>query len=300
MELGHRQRHDRVARHRPDGPQQQDALLALLRRSVRGRGPPHRRPAERGGRERDPGPEPIAELAHEVLEGAAVAVPTDHHAPPMVVPEQLAPERRAVAYEHGVVPGDGHQRADEHGDPEPVDELRAPEPPPAPPEHQVRGEHDHRQAEPGEPLGEHGDPAQDRGQVEVERRPVAGAGHEPEHQREAEPVRDHRHHAVHGHVPTAPREHDAQLHRVDDQLRDDRDREQRGRAVAERVIGEAPEPPPAPRQRHVVVVEQGHRAERERHGHRPHERHVRHRLARDEAIHRRRGDHDRGEEARAA
>ncbi len=62
------------------------------------------------------------------------------------------------------------------------------------------------------------------------------------------------------------------------------------RAVEQSVVRPGEAAAPAPRQQLVAIVEQGHRAQRQRHRHRADEGHVGHRLARHQAVHRRRRD----------
>ena len=119
-------------------------------------------------------------------------------------------------------------------------QLRAPQPPPVPGEAEVGEEDDHRQPQPGEPLGQHRQAAQHRRDVEVERRLVARAAPQDE-----EGERSRRCTAASPRRPAASRRalRQGNVQRswieVDDQLRQRDQREERRPPVEERVVGPA-------------------------------------------------------------
>jgi len=95
-------------------------------------------------------------------------VAAQHHAPPVVVAEQLVPEGPPVFGNHGVVPGrrdhgDHHDRQQHRGQ-----KLRASQPLPVPGEEQVSDENDYGQAQAGKALGQHRQAAQHGRNIEVE------------------------------------------------------------------------------------------------------------------------------------
>ncbi len=284
MELRDREGDEGVGRHEPDRAEPEEPLAA------HGAHGPHDGVGERRGRERDPGERGVAELAQEVLEGAAIAVAAHDEPPPVVVAVELVPEPLAVQREHRVVPRHGDDGDAEQRDEDAVQELRAPQPLPVPGEAEVGEEHEHGQAEAGDALRERREPAQRRREEEVHGRLEAHPRREHEERDEGEEVGRHDGDAgdrdrarAHGEVPL-------ELDRVDDELREGRDDEERHRAVEQAVVRPrqrpAPEPGRAPRELDVAVVEERERAEGEGHRHRPHEGHVRHGLARDEAVER--------------
>ena len=288
VELRDRQRHDRIGRHEPDRAEPDHPLAPRIGGGV---GAPHDGRGQRGRGDRDPGQHGVSQLADEVLERAAIAVTPDDQAPPVVVAVKLVPERLAVAHQHRVMPGNRHHRAGQQRQQDARPQLRAPEPAPVPGEPQVGQKDDHGQRQPGDPLAQRRQPAQRGRHVEVKRRLVTKPRRQREERDEADDVRDHHETARQVELATAQRERPAQLRHVDDELRQrDHGEEARGH-IEDRVPRPGQRPAPdarlLARQRQVLVVEQRQRAQRQRHRHGADERHVRHRLPRDQAVKRR-------------
>ena len=239
VELGDRQRHQRVGRDEPDRAEPVDPLPARLARARLRIGSPHHHRRQRRRRQRDPGEHRVAELAQEVFERAAIAVAPDHQPPPVVVAVELVPERLAVPDQHRVVPGDRHHRDRQQRQQDPESQLRAPQPLPVPGEAQVGQKDDHRQPEPRDPLGQRGEAAERRGDVEIERRLRAQAPDEREVGQEAGHVRQHHQHARERNEAMPEVEGPAQLDGVDDQLRQRDRREEAGGKVEQGVVGPA-------------------------------------------------------------
>ena len=260
--------------------------------------PPAQRPRQPSARrrQRDPGQQRVAELAHEVLEGAAIAVAADDHAAASgcrrtARSRTARPWRISIAWCHGTATTRAARRSDTT-----IAVARAARGSgaPVPGERQVGEEHDHRQPQPREPLGQHRQAAQRSPRCTGRAAPCSGcappaATNSDEAERCTASSRRRRTSSRRGrrHGITSTRAAVESITSCGSATTTN----SASVAVEERVVGpaqilrrrRAPRAAAAARR----VVEQRQRAQRQRHRHRPDERHVGHRLARDQAVQRR-------------
>ena len=218
--------------------------------------------------EAGPGEHAVADPRHVVLEGAAIAAAAGG-AIEVIVADELAPERGAVADVHAVVPGEGDEREEQDA----ARQLEARQDlARAAGEQEKERDRQRRQRQARGAFGERRQRAGDPRDLQVQLPARARAGAPPGDDRQREHVGPQGDDA--GRVPDARAEANraAQLDREEDELRQRQRHQARER-----------QPAAASRRRaRLVGREQRDGGASESDGHRRDERQVGHRLARDE------------------